>query len=401
MFTRALECALECGPALPRLAHVLRDPLRLVVFRVMFGAVLCSAMLAAPGQAADVSPAARVLLVVNDNSPVSRTIGEYYARRRGVPSQNVCHLRAPVSEEIGRGDYDRLAFAVGACLRSRKLVESVYYVVTTLGDPLKITGSFGPSGEAASVDSELTLLYTEVKGAAAHRIAGSILNPYFRQSAIDFSHPQFQMYLVTRLAAYDFEGVKAMIDRAMAAANRGKFVIDMSGGNAGDGDKWLRDAAAKLPKDRVALDETSRPLYDQTDVIGYASWGSNDAHHNRRFPNFHWLPGAIATEFVSTDGRTFERPPQTWVPSRKFDRPELSFAGSPQSLSADLILEGATGASGHVYEPYLNLTPRPDLLLPAYYSGRNLAESFYLSIPTLSWQNIVLGDPLCTLGKPR
>ena len=45
-------------------------------------------------------------------------------------------------------------------------------------------------------------------------------------------------------------------------------------------------------------------------------------------------------------------------------------------------------------------TPRPDLLLPAYYSGRNLAESFYLSIPALSWQNVVIGDPLMSLGPP-
>ena len=46
------------------------------------------------------------------------------------------------------------------------------------------------------------------------------------------------------------------------------------------------------------------------------------------------------------------------------------------------------------------MTPRPDLLLPAYYSGRNLAESYYLAMRSLSWQNIVLGDPLCSLGKP-
>jgi len=42
----------------------------------------------------------------------------------------------------------------------------------------------------------------------------------------------------------------------------------------------------------------------------------------------------------------------------------------------------------------------PDLLFAAYYSGRNLAESFYLAIRSLSWQNIVVGDPLCSLGSP-
>ena len=71
-----------------------------------------------------------------------------------------------------------------------------------------------------------------------------------------------------------------------------------------------------------------------------------------------------------------------------------------QTLTADYIHEGATGCSGHVAEPYLFATPRPDLVLPAYFSGRNLAESFYLGIRGLSWQNIVIGDPLCRLGKP-
>jgi len=45
----------------------------------------------------------------------------------------------------------------------------------------------------------------------------------------------------------------------------------------------------------------------------------------------------------------------------------------------------------------LGLNPRPDILFPAYLKGRNLAESYYLSIPGLSWQNVVLGDPLCKL----
>jgi uncharacterized protein (TIGR03790 family) len=111
---------------------------------------------------------------------------------------------------------------------------------------------------------------------------------------------------------------------------------------------------------------------------------------------FRWLPGAIATEFVSTNGRTFKRPPDDWNIGNWKD-PSRFFAGSPQSLTADFLDEGATGASGHVYEPYLALTPRPDFLLPAYLNGRNLAESFYLAIPALSWQNIVVGDPLCRL----
>jgi uncharacterized protein (TIGR03790 family) len=58
-------------------------------------------------------------------------------------------------------------------------------------------------------------------------------------------------------------------------------------------------------------------------------------------------------------------------------------------------------ATGHVEEPYLAYTPRPDILLPAYYGGRTLGESFYLSVPSLSWMNILLGDPLCRIGPPK
>lgn len=342
---------------------------------------------------------ANVLVVVNDNSAVSRSIGEYYAERRSVPLRNVCHIRTSPDEVIARGPYQlEIADPIAKYLKKNNLVESVLYIVTTLGVPLKIPGSAGVGGDASSVDSELTLLYSDIKG-GPHSIPGSIPNPFFGHVNEKFTHASFPMYLVTRLAAYNFEDVKGMIDRSLEAANRGKFVIDMAGGGNPEGESWLRNAARQLPAGRVVLDETSKVLYHQTDVIGYASWGSNDKNRHDRFTQFLWLPGAIMTEFVSTNGRTFARPPDNWNIS-DWNSPKLWFAGAPQTLTADYIHEGATGASGHVYEPFLTMTPRPDLLLPAYYKGRNLAESYYLAIPRLSWQNIVVGDPLCSLGRP-
>jgi uncharacterized protein (TIGR03790 family) len=77
------------------------------------------------------------------------------------------------------------------------------------------------------------------------------------------------------------------------------------------------------------------------------------------------------------------------------------FGGSPQGLVGDLIHQGVTGASGNTYEPFLAGCVRPDYLLPAYYQGRNLADSYYLAMPGLSWQGVVVGDPLCSLGKPN
>jgi len=340
-----------------------------------------------------------VLIVVNQPSALSRQIGEYYAGRRRVPASNICRLNAGTNEEISRSDFDeQVARPIQNYLRGHNLTEKILYIVTTAGVPLKIRGSLGMSGEAASVDSELTLLYTDMQG-RAHPLAAGVPNPFFGKTVAPFRHPDFPIYLVTRLAGFDFDDVKGIIDRALAARNRGKFVIDLKGRDNTRGNAWLLQAAQQIPRDRLVLEITRSVLYHQSDVIALASWGSNDPDRKERHLGFQWLPGAIMTEYVSTNGRSFARPPDSWNMGAWGD-PGATFAGTPQSLTADYIHDGVTGASGHVYEPYLEFTPRPNLLLPAYLHGRNLAESYYLAIPLLSWMNIVVGDPLCSLGKP-
>jgi uncharacterized protein (TIGR03790 family) len=338
-----------------------------------------------------------ILLVVNRNDAISRQIGEYYRPRREVPARNVCYIASTGDEEISWRVYqEQIERPIGECLKKAGLVENVLYIVTTLGVPLKVDGpGSGVMAERASVDSELTLLYGKLKGGQYPR-AGGVANPLFMRRDARFQHPMFPIYLVTRLAAYDLADVKAMIDRSLSARNRGKFVIDLQSEKDEPGNNWLRTAAMLLPADRVALDETTKVLYNQKQVIGYASWGSNDSARQQRWLHFEWLPGAIASEFVSTNARSFKRPPEMWKPTGWEDK-EHYFAGSPQGLAADLIHEGATGASGNTYEPYLNNCVRPDYLLPAYAGGRNLAESYYIGMPVLSWQGVVLGDPLSAL----
>jgi len=341
-----------------------------------------------------------ILLVVNRNDAASREIGEYYRPRRSIPVRNVCYIATTSEEEIEWKTYEwEIERPIGQCLTKAGLIEKVLYIVTTMGVPLKVDG---PGREfqstRASVDSELTLLYSKLKGQKIGR-EGMLPNPFFSKRDAPFQRPQFPIYLVTRLAAYTVADVKAMIDRSLAAKNRGKFVVDLRSEDDEQGNNWLRTASLLVPQDRLVLDESKRVIYGQRDVIAYASWGSNDQARKQRKLGFTWLPGAIATEFVSTNARTFKQPPDSWTYTIFGDRLHY-FGGSPQGLSGDLLREGATGASGNVYEPYLTGCPRPEYLLPAYYQGRNLAESFYLSLNYLSWQSVILGDPLCSLGKP-
>jgi uncharacterized protein (TIGR03790 family) len=338
-----------------------------------------------------------VLVVVNENSALSRSVGEYYARRRSIPSAQVVRLRSTDDEEIPRAVFDRqIAAPLADFLRRSGWTERILCLATTAGLPIRIAGSDGYGGDQASVDSELAVLYQDLTLKRPHRTAGLLPNPYFRAHA-PISHAAYPLYLVTRLAAYSFADVRAMIDRSLEARNRGVAVLDTRGDLDNQGETWFISAAARLPKSRIVLDDSRTVLTGVRDVIAYAGWGSNDKNHTQRDPRFTWLAGAIVTEYVSTNGRTLKEPPAQWT-FGSWANPASWFAGTPQSLAADYVRYGASGVSAHVYEPYLSNTPRPNILLPAYLlEGATLAESYWRAIPSISWQNMVLGDPLCRL----
>jgi uncharacterized protein (TIGR03790 family) len=363
--------------------------------RLLLFAACAHAILAAVVQA---QTPAQVLVVINRQSPLSTGIGDYYMTKRSIPRANLCTINTPPVNDIARAVYDSdIETQISRCLTNGKLTQSILYIVTTQGVPLRIKGEQASlQTTASSVDSELTLLYGKLHGATVS-LPGPIPNPFFGKRDSPFRHPQFPIYLVTRLAGWDMTDLKAIVDRALLARNTGKFIIDLRADNATQGNQWLRAAALLLPKDRTIVDDTGKILTGIKDVIGYASWGSNDKDRHERFLHFQWLPGAIATEFVSFDGRTFDRPPDKWNLGGWKDSPGTMFAGAPQTLTSDYLHEGASGASGQVWEPYLHLVPRPDFVLPAYFEGRNLAESFYMGIPALSWMTVVAGDPLMRL----
>jgi uncharacterized protein (TIGR03790 family) len=247
----------------------------------------------------------------------------------------------------------------------------------------------------------LTLLYRRLLRMPTP-ILGRVPNPYYLDArgvadARPFARIHFDIYLTTRLDGFTVEDVMGLIDRGLAPSDRGKIVLDEKATvfDAG-GDHWLREAANRLHRmsagDRVVSEKTRAVAATTDPVIGYYSWGSNDSANRLRRYGLTFSPGALAGLFVSTDGRTFNEPPPAWLPSDPNGR---TFAGSFQSLTGDLIRAGITGAAGHVSEPYLDATIRPQILFPAYVAGFNLAESFYLAMPYLSWQSIVIGDPLC------
>jgi uncharacterized protein (TIGR03790 family) len=348
--------------------------------------------------------AANVAVVINENSAVSQQVGEYYTRQRAIPASNVIRVRTSQEETIDRIPYQStIEGPIAIAIARQRLQDRILYIVLTKGVPLRINGTGGVNGTVASVDSELTLLYRRMTGQQIPP-AGRVNNPYYLgakevREAGRFTHREQDIYLVSRLDAFTVEEALALVDKAKGAGSEGKFVLDQRAALVNrTGEDWLEVAAKRLEAqgmgDRVMLDTSPQGARNVPNVLGYYSWGSNDPRNRVRTFGMGFVPGSLAATFVSSDARTFKQPPADWVPSDSADQAKW-FGGTPQSLIGDLIHEGATGVAGHVAEPYLQSTVRPEILFPAYIAGFNLIEAFYLATPHLSWQTVVVGDPLC------
>lgn len=347
-----------------------------------------------------------VAVVINENSAASKRIGEYYAAKRRLPPSNVIRIRTSEAETIARAAFDSTIHGpIGSAIAREGVHDRILYVVLTKGIPLRIEGTSGLNGTTASVDSELALLYRRMAGGAVP-LRGPVANPYFLgngniHEARPFTHREQDIYLVCRLDAFTVEEALALVDRGMTPTTDGRIVLDQRAAlRERTGEDWLTEAASRLTMmghgQRVLLETTPKPARDVPQVLGYYGWGSVDPQNRVRELKMGFVPGSIAATFASSDARTFQEPPKEWIPTGAAGNQSTWYAGAPHSLVGDLIREGATGVAGHVREPYLQSVVRPQILFSAYLAGFNLAEAFYLALPHLSWQGVVIGDPLCT-----
>jgi uncharacterized protein (TIGR03790 family) len=340
--------------------------------------------------------ASEVLVVWNANAPESRTLAETYIEKRGVPRSHLVTLKVPTTDNIARTDYltdirDPVRNAIG------KLKEKINFIVLIRGVPIRLDNDQGYSVDAClmldahparktkpfesmpmpkvSEDGKVDLDESQIR---------KVLNPY-GGTAEAFDSSKYGFYLCTRLDGYTVEDAMGLIQRSLKAApEKGLFLLDASPGKTGGGyalTQGLMPKAKQLLEAKqliVELDDKESFVGGRSDLMGYASWGSNDGSFRQgAYNTLSFRPGAIAETFVSTSGRTF--------------RPT---AGG-QSLIADLIHQGVTGVKGYVSEPFTFALAHVDVLFDRYTSGFNLAESFYMASPMLKWKDIVIGDPLC------
>jgi uncharacterized protein (TIGR03790 family) len=226
-----------------------------------------------------------------------------------------------------------------------------------------------------AVDSELSLL-----AQTDYPINAAIPNPLYRNEAPTDGALQ-QVVKVSRLDGPTAADALRLVDLAMEAERTGllgRAYVDIAGPHE-SGDRWLGDAASvvrALGYDiSVGRGPGTFPASARIDAPAiYLGWYAQDLNGPFGLPGFRFPPGAIAVHIHSFSAHTLRSATEGWC--------------------GPLLARGATATVGNVFEPYLEYLHRPDLLMRALARGDDLVDAAYYALPVLSWQSIVIGDPL-------
>ena len=346
------------------------------------------------------------IVVFNQDVPESVELAKFYAQKRGIARDHLVGLSCSRTEEISRLEYDTMIRnPLRAVFKERKwwtlhepregqpsvTNNSIRFVALIKGIPLKIRAASNypgdKAGEAplgnrndASVDSELAAL-----GLFTDQISGAPTNPYFQSYRPITEFDNAALLLVCRLDAPKAATVRRMIVDAIETEKTGlwgRAYVDGAHNTApglGVGDTWLAEIPGQLHKAGVPVIYDDSPAifpegYPMSDCALYFGWYAENVSGPFIQFDFQFSPGAIAVHIHSFSASTLHDEHANWA--------------------GPLVSKGAAATIGNVYEPYLQLTSHLNVFSDRLLHGFTFAESAYMSMQTVSWMSVMIGDPL-------
>lgn len=307
-------------------------------------------------------------LVINTDDPYSVQVGEYYARARRIPEEQILRVSLPVKAGLTPAEFADFSKKVDAFYGNKVQGLALAWRQPFSVDCNSITGALamGYDGRLCSEDCRKP----------GHK---SRLSSYFGSISTS-PYKDHHMRLGMLLAAKDVEGAKAMIDRGVRSDGtlglRGAPPVDVHYVTTSDAVRSVRQiffppagpeprvginvfldqAEALRNVDRVLIYMTGRATVDGLDTVGF-------------------VPGALADHLTSFGGKLDD-----------------SF-GQMNVLS--WIEAGATASYGTVSEPcaHFQKFPNPQVLLLYYIQGATALEAYWKSV---AWpqQGLFVGEPL-------
>ncbi len=361
-----------------------------------------------------------ILVVANRRMEGSREIAHYYMDRRRIPKYNFLSLSLSVNETMSRTEYDQVlkksVLDKLKKLRSKRRIEAI---VLIYGVPLKVAQplpdladlehlqqlhsneTLSPKERSreinrlrklnmrAAVDSELALVR-----AGEYELDGWIKNPYFLGfQGEDLPMTKDQVLLVCRLDGPDTATVYRIINDSLDAEKnglQGKAYFDArwpmpeksSLSAYKQYDQSIHRAAAAVKKRMPVIVDEQEGLFPEKscpEAALYCGWYSLA----RYVDSFNWQKGAIGYHIASAECDSLrDRSRPLWC--------------------REMLDHGVAATIGPVHEPYVQGFPLPEIFFSKLVEGYlSLGESYLVSLPYLSWQTVLIGDPLYQPFSPK
>ncbi len=372
-----------------------------------------------------------VMVVANVRARDSLNLARYYMQQRHIPTDHLIQIATSWNEHISRKEYDEeIRKPVRNALARLGKNSRIRCLITMYGVPLAIRPlDPGEDEEVLQLTRKLEVLNREQEGAHEKRQAailkekeqveqslearrrmdsraavdselalvlvdeypldGWLPNPYF----LGFSQQETlldrdSVLMVSRLDGPDPQTVRRLVDDALFAERKGLrgqayfdarwaepenkklsgyALYDASLHAAADGIRKTGRMAVQLD----ARDELFQPGECPNTVL-YSGWYSLGHYVDA----FTWARGAIGYHIASSECATLKQ------------------TGS-QVWCKRMLEEGIAATIGPVYEPYVQAFPLPALFFLTLTEGYlSLGETYLVSLPYLSWQMLLIGDPL-------
>ena len=370
-----------------------------------------------------------VLVLANRNAAKSPGLAAWYMAKRQIPKENLLLVFITDKESCSRDAY--LKKIVPRVRRALEKNRKINAIVTMYGLPLKISSPGMTNEEQARMDrltakKEMLNALKEKNGQLTDeekKVLGQVNkkikqfkasmdktasfdselmlvkkeeytlnfwqpNPFFlpwrsQKTAIDKS----DVIMVSRLDGADASIVKRIVNDGIEAETKGlsgtayfdaRWKDPGQKNVAGYGlyDKSIHNAAGRLKKEglKVVLDD-KQDLFQPGDCPNaalYCGWYSLANYVDA----FTWEKGAVGYHIASSECATLKRKNSNVWCKKMLDN-------------------GIAATVGPVGEPYVQSFPMPEIFFDFLVKGKlTLVESYLVSLPYLSWKQVLVGDPL-------
>jgi uncharacterized protein (TIGR03790 family) len=304
-------------------------------------------------------------LIINDDDPQSKAVGEYYQKARHIPDGNVIHLHFPPGRHaLEKDEFNKLKTEI-----NRATPKHVQAYAVTWTDPYRVG--------CMSMTSALAFGFDE-------KYCSSTCSPtkpsaYFNSPSL-YPAKNLKIRPAMMLAGNNFEQVKELIDRGVASdrsfPSGHAYLLSTTDSarntRAGDFKKTAKALIGVIKVDVLKADS----ITGRQDVLFYFT-GLMQVPH---LETLHFLPGALADHLTSNGGQLTD---------------------SIQMSSLRWLEAGATASYGTVVEPcsFPQKFPFPGMAMFYYANGASAIEAYWKSV---AWpgQGVFIGEPLARPFAP-